>query len=78
MSWKLAVPEVSLKIWRGPYRGQAPVEGADGPLKAATLIEETEFSIQCFKGKKALGPVHRIPKDKTLEEVWRELTDYRE
>jgi hypothetical protein len=72
--WEMFIPEVALVIWPGPYHGTAPTEVDEaGQFSVAS---ETEFSVQCYKGKKP-GPVHRFSKQATLAEVWEALADYR-
>lgn len=77
MAWQNLIPIVTLKVWPGPYEGTAPLKNREASLQEAESIPQTEFSVQCFKGKKPIGPRHRFGKATTLAELWEKLIDFR-
>ena len=66
---RLFVPELTVKMWAGPYRKMGPPKDPGEELSA-----EQEFSVVAeMEGE---SPVFRFSRKTTLEDVWQTLGEY--
>lgn len=73
MAWRQLVPNVTCKMWYGPYSELRPP--TEKPFDG---YQETELSVQpCGDDGEPDGPVYRFPMETTLREVWTALADHR-